>query len=64
VDATGPLSSDGLVQLLDHHGHAVDDEVYGPFAAHLTADDLRAFWRDMTVLRAFDLEATSLQRQG
>lgn len=64
MDAVGPLSSDGLVQLLTHTGEAVDHEIYSPYAAHLTADDLRAFWRDMTVLRAFDLEATSLQRQG
>lgn len=64
MDATGPLSSDGLVQLLDRTGQAVAHEQFSPYAAHLSADDLRAFWRDMTVLRAFDLEATSLQRQG
>jgi 2-oxoisovalerate dehydrogenase E1 component alpha subunit len=64
LDATGPLSSDGLVQLLDHTGHAVGNDTFGPYAAHLSADDLRAFWRDMTVLRSWDLEATSLQRQG
>ncbi|MFW7415424.1 thiamine pyrophosphate-dependent dehydrogenase E1 component subunit alpha [Demequina sp. SO4-18] len=64
MDEVGPLSSDGLVQLLDAAGEAVENETFSPYAAHLTADDLRAFWRDMTVLRAFDLEATSLQRQG
>jgi len=64
VDATGPLSSDGLVQLLTPEGDAVEDSTYSPYAAHLTPDDLRAFWRDMTVVRAFDKEATSLQRQG
>ncbi|WP_152650416.1 thiamine pyrophosphate-dependent dehydrogenase E1 component subunit alpha [Demequina aestuarii] len=64
MDAVGPLSSDGLVQLLTHTGEAVENETFSPYAAHLSADDLRAFWRDMTVLRAFDLEATSLQRQG
>ncbi|MFN3865678.1 MAG: thiamine pyrophosphate-dependent dehydrogenase E1 component subunit alpha [Demequina sp.] len=64
MDAVGPLSSDGLVQLLTHTGDAVENERFSPYAAHLTPDDLRAFWRDMTVLRAFDLEATSLQRQG
>ena len=64
MDAVGPLSSDGLVQLLTHTGQAVEDETFSPYAAHLSADDLRAFWRDMTVLREFDKEATSLQRQG
>lgn len=64
MDAVGPLSSDGLVQLLTHTGEPVENETFSPYAAHLSADDLRAFWRDMIVLRAFDLEATSLQRQG
>ncbi|MDN4480426.1 thiamine pyrophosphate-dependent dehydrogenase E1 component subunit alpha [Demequina muriae] len=64
MDAVGPLSSEGLVQLLTHTGEPVENETFSPYAAHLSADDLRAFWRDMTVLRAFDLEATSLQRQG
>ncbi|MFV0634653.1 pyruvate dehydrogenase (acetyl-transferring) E1 component subunit alpha [Demequina sp.] len=64
MDSTGPLSEHDLVQLLDHHGREVSNARFDAYAAHLTDDDLRAFWRDMTVLRAFDLEATSLQRQG
>jgi len=40
------------------------DDFFGQYADHLTADDLRGFWRDMMVTRAFDTEATSLQRQG
>jgi 2-oxoisovalerate dehydrogenase E1 component alpha subunit len=64
VDAQGPLSDEGLVQLLTHLGERVEHETYSAYAADLTADDLRAFWRDMTLVRAFDDEATSLQRQG
>lgn len=60
----GPLSEEGLVRLLDHEGRRVEDATYDPYASHLTMDDLRAFWRDMTLTRAFDLESTSLQRQG
>lgn len=57
-------NSDDLVQLLDAAGQPRVNERFSPFAAHLTHDDLRAFWRDMTVLRAFDMEAMNLQRQG
>src|SRR5512133_438650 len=60
----GPLSEEGLVRLLDHNGERVADENFGPFAQHLTVEDLRGFWRDMVMTRAFDTEATSLQRQG
>lgn len=60
----GDNGHDGLVQLLNAAGEPVTNERFGPFADHLTFDDLRAFWRDMTVLRAFDMEAMNLQRQG
>ncbi len=60
----GPLSEEGLVRLLDYTGERVVDENFGPFAEHLTVQDLRGFWRDMVMTRAFDMEATSLQRQG
>lgn len=33
-------------------------------AADLTPEDLRAMYRDMVLVRTFDAEATSLQRQG
>jgi 2-oxoisovalerate dehydrogenase E1 component alpha subunit len=64
VDSHGPLSEQGLVRLLDHHGQRLNDQTYSRYAEHLTPEDLREFWRDMNVLRAWDLEATSLQRQG
>ncbi|PWD52489.1 pyruvate dehydrogenase (acetyl-transferring) E1 component subunit alpha [Serinibacter arcticus] len=41
-------------------GHAV----YAAAAARTTPDELRAMYRDMVLVRAFDREATSLQRQG
>lgn len=40
------------------------DPRFAPYVAALTPERLRAMWHDMTVLRAFDQEATSLQRQG
>lgn len=64
MDTHGPLSEDGLVRLLDHHGERLEHEDFSRYAEHLTPEDLRGFWRDMSVLRAWDLEATSLQRQG
>ncbi len=64
MDALGPLSDQGLVRLLAHTGERLEDETYSPYAADLDTATLRAMWHDMTVLRGFDLEATSLQRQG
>lgn len=64
MDAHGPLSDQGLVQLLNRHGERLEDERFSPFAADLDLDTLRAMWHDMTITRAFDREATSLQRQG
>ena len=64
MDRHGPLSDDGLVTLLDRHGERLADPDWEPHVEHLTTEDLRGFWRDMTMTRAFDMEATSLQRQG
>lgn len=64
MTAPGPLSQDGLIQLLDHHGQRFSNPDYDSYAAELTPERLRAMWRDMVLTRAFDLEATSLQRQG
>lgn len=60
----GPLSSEGLVQLLDHTGARVKDPQFESYLEDLTVDQLRSMWRDMVLVRAFDTEATSLQRQG
>ncbi|ROS23867.1 pyruvate dehydrogenase (acetyl-transferring) E1 component subunit alpha [Cellulomonas sp. PhB150] len=64
ASATGPLTTDGLVQLLDHEGRRVANPTYDALVAHLDADDLRAMYRDMVLVRRFDTEATALQRQG
>ncbi|WP_043499624.1 pyruvate dehydrogenase (acetyl-transferring) E1 component subunit alpha [Georgenia sp. SUBG003] len=53
-----------IVQLLDAEGHRHHHPEYGPFAADLDADALRSMYRDMVLTRAFDTQATSLQRQG
>ncbi|GAA5518452.1 3-methyl-2-oxobutanoate dehydrogenase subunit alpha [Demequina sediminis] len=64
MDALGPLSDEGLVTLLTHTGERVEHPDFSAYAADLDPKALRAMWHHMTVLRGFDLEATSLQRQG
>lgn len=64
MTAPGPLSDEGLVRLLDHTGQRLTHPDYDAYAADLTPERLRAMWRDMVLTRAFDMEATSLQRQG
>jgi len=53
-----------MVQLLDAEGRRHHHPEYGSFAESLDADALRAMYRDMVLTRAFDTQATSLQRQG
>jgi pyruvate dehydrogenase E1 component alpha subunit len=60
----GPLSEDGLVQLLTPAGERVSSAAYDEHAAGLTAETLRGMYRDMVLARRFDVEATALQRQG
>ncbi|MCC2333676.1 pyruvate dehydrogenase (acetyl-transferring) E1 component subunit alpha [Cellulomonas wangsupingiae] len=62
--ADGPLTDDGLVQLLTPTGERVGHPEYDRWAADLDGDRLRAMYRDMVLTRRFDNEATSLQRQG
>jgi len=64
VTQHGPLADAGLVQLLTPAGERVDHPDYSPRAAGLDGPALRAMYRDMVLVRAFDNEATSLQRQG
>ena len=64
MDAVGPLSDDGLVGLLTHTGERKEHDFFSPYAADLTPEDLRGFYRAMSLTRAFDHEAESLQRQG
>ncbi|WP_454050668.1 pyruvate dehydrogenase (acetyl-transferring) E1 component subunit alpha [Cellulomonas sp. Marseille-Q8402] len=64
MSPSGPLTDDGLVQLLTPAGERVDHPDYTPRVAHLDADALRGLYRDMVLVRRFDTEATALQRQG
>ena len=64
MDAVGPLSDDGLVRLLTHTGEREEHDFFSPYAADLTPEDLRGFYRAMSLTRAFDNESMSLQRQG
>lgn len=64
MSPSGPLTDDGLVQLLTPAGERVDHPGYAPRVAHLDADALRGLYRDMVLVRRFDTEATALQRQG
>lgn len=67
-------STDTMFQLLDPSGHLVDPrenpdapELHhhlAQIAEDLQPETLRAFLRDMTIMRRFDNEATALQRQG
>ncbi|MFZ4896612.1 thiamine pyrophosphate-dependent dehydrogenase E1 component subunit alpha [Plantibacter sp. Mn2098] len=55
------------VQFLDASGTftpSATSEQYQPFLDRLTETDLQQFYRDMASVRAFDEEATNLQRQG
>ncbi|MDO4076631.1 thiamine pyrophosphate-dependent dehydrogenase E1 component subunit alpha [Clavibacter michiganensis] len=59
--------SDVTVQLLTPSGELAPSdsaEEFLPYFERLTEDDHRGFLRDMRLTRAFDLEATNLQRQG
>ena len=53
-----------LVQLLTPEGERVPNDHYDALVADITADDLRGFYRDMTLARRVDSEAVALQRQG
>jgi 2-oxoisovalerate dehydrogenase E1 component alpha subunit len=50
-----------LVQLLSPEGERVADPTY---SIDLSADELRGLYRDLVLVRRWDVEATALQRQG
>ncbi len=64
MSTPGPAPDVELVQLLSPAGELLDHPRYSPRVAHLDPDALRGMYRDMVLVRAFDNEATSLQRQG
>ena len=53
-----------LVQLLSPDGERVEHAEFTPYTAHLDAEHLRGFYRDLVLVRRVDAEATALQRQG
>jgi 2-oxoisovalerate dehydrogenase E1 component alpha subunit len=62
-----PLESPDVVRLLTADGTLAPTpaaEKYRPIIDALGDADLERFYRDMVVVRAFDREATNLQRQG
>lgn len=62
-----PPTSEVTVQLLSPEGaFAPTDSAaeFLPYLDRLTEDDYRRFYRDMVVVRKFDIEAANLQRQG
>ncbi|MGO1627430.1 thiamine pyrophosphate-dependent enzyme [Microbacterium sp.] len=64
-DDTGP--DDGLIRVLDASGRVAPTEQaerYLPLIEALGDAELEQFYRDMVVVRAFDTQATMLQRQG
>jgi pyruvate dehydrogenase E1 component alpha subunit len=50
-----------LIQLLTPEGERVDHPDY---PLEISAEELRALYRDLVLVRRWDLEATALQRQG
>jgi 2-oxoisovalerate dehydrogenase E1 component alpha subunit len=59
--------SETTVSLLSKEGKLQPSESAGeflPYFERLTEGDYRQFFTDMSVIRAFDVEATNLQRQG
>ena len=64
MSPNGPLTDEGLVQLLTPEGVRTPHPEYDPLVSHLDATALREMYRDMVLVRRFDTEATSLQRQG
>ena len=63
-----PLDEEeGVVRLLDANGSfspSAAAEPYREIIASLTDADLEGLYRDMAIIRAFDRQATNLQRQG
>lgn len=59
-----PGAADDVVQLITPAGVRQANPAFDPWVAGLTADELRALYEDMVVVRRMDAEATALQRQG
>jgi pyruvate dehydrogenase E1 component alpha subunit len=66
--ASAALADDpATVRFLAHDGTFAPSPAadrYRPLVDALSDDELEGFYRDMAVIRAFDVQATNLQRQG
>jgi len=60
IDAGGPE----LVQLLTPEGERVSDPRFDGYAADVDTAALQALYRDLALVRRFDREGNTLQRQG
>lgn len=66
-EETSPHDDPGLVRVLAADGSFAPTPAAEPYRAVIDAlsdADLEQFYRDMAVIRAFDRQATNLQRQG
>ncbi|MCT1368295.1 thiamine pyrophosphate-dependent dehydrogenase E1 component subunit alpha [Kocuria sp. HSID16901] len=52
------------VTILDENGHRGTNPTFDPYIKDVTLEDLQRSYRQMLMVRRFDDEATSLQRQG
>jgi 2-oxoisovalerate dehydrogenase E1 component alpha subunit len=67
TDATAPAEEAAVVRFLEADGTFAPSpaaERYREAVDGLADSDLETFYRDMAVIRAFDVQATNLQRQG
>ncbi|MBD3943760.1 thiamine pyrophosphate-dependent dehydrogenase E1 component subunit alpha [Microbacterium sp. NEAU-LLC] len=67
TDATAPAEDSATVRFLEADGTFAPTpaaERYREAVDGLSDTDLETFYRDMAVIRAFDVQATNLQRQG
>jgi 2-oxoisovalerate dehydrogenase E1 component alpha subunit len=62
ADVVGP--EEELLQLLAPDGRRASDHPFDAWIADLTGDALVSLYRDLTIVRRIDVEATALQRQG
>ena len=53
-----------MIQMLSPEGKRVRSGEYDSYAADLTGEDMREFYRDMVLIRRVDAEGNALQRQG
>lgn len=61
---TQGIDLDLVERVLEPDGTRIRNPRLDPHLTGIGAEELRAFWRDMTVIRRIDAEGVALQRQG